>query len=348
LSRRRRLFFLSAKVAIAALLVGWLVRSGTLDVGALRLFIDRPALLVGNFALYALGMAFGTLRWRLLLRLADVRLPFGRALQLQLTAVFFNVVVPGNIGGDVVKSIYVAREVTPAQRPTVFLIAFVDRLVAVAGLIVVALVATLARGRLVWDHPQLRELAGAVVVLAGLTFGAPLVLVVLLRSGERFRSSPGGTTRFARIFGQLVAATRLVLARPRTLLDALGLSIIVYVAGAVLFAAIAAAVTRQDVSLSAITSIYPLGMLTLVVPISPAGIGVGHVAFDHLFAIVGLGEGATVFNIYLVGQLAPCLLGALPYLALRRAATPPTEAEAATQQIGVARQDGVQNVPERP
>jgi hypothetical protein len=213
------------------------------------------------------------LRWRLLLRLAEVRLSLGRALQLQLTAVFFNVVVPGNIGGDVVKSVYVARQVAPAQRPTVFLIAFVDRLVAVAGLIVVALAATLLRGRVVWEHPQLRELTSATIVLAAVTFVAPLVVIMLIRrSGKRRARWTGHPTRFARILGQLIAAARLVSVRPASLLAALALAILVYLAGVGLFAALAAAVTRQDVPLSAIASIYPLGMLTLAVPISPSAL----------------------------------------------------------------------------
>jgi uncharacterized protein (TIRG00374 family) len=335
LSRSRRLALLAGKAAIAALLIGWLLSSGTLDVGALRLFFDQPALLAADLALFALGAGVGALRWRLLLRLAGVHLALGRALQLQLTSVFFNAVVPGNISGDVVKSVYVARQAPPERRPSIFLIAFVDRLVAVAGLIVVALAAALSRGGSAWDHPQLRELTSVVVVLAALTFAAPVALLMVLRR-PRVARLTGGTTRLARIFDQLVAATRLVLARPGVLVQALALSAVVYVAGAALFAALAAAVTRQDVSLATVTSIYPLGMLTLVAPISPSGIGVGHVAFDRLFSIVGLRGGATVFNIYLVGQIAPCLLGAIPYLALRRAApaasvvAPPDAAEPAT------------------
>jgi hypothetical protein len=67
-------------------------------------------------------------------------------------------------------------------------------------------------------------------------------------------------------------------------------------------------------------AVYPLGMFTLLVPISYSGFGVGHVAFDRLFLLLGTGGGATVFNVYLIGQTAPCLLGVVPYLTLRRSA----------------------------
>jgi len=329
LSRRRRLLLTAGKLAVAALLVGWLLRSGTLDLAALGLLFERPGLLAADLGVFALAAVFGALRWRLLLRLADVRLSVGRALQLQLTGLFFNVVIPGNIGGEIVKSVYAARRAAPARRPTVFLIAFVDRLLGIAGLVAVAFAVTLLRGRAVWEDPRLRELASAVMALAALTFGVPVLLVAIIRrSGDRLERRLGGTTRLARMLGQLVAAARLVSARPSLLVAALSLAIIAHVAAMGLFAALAAAVTLRDVSLSTLASVYSLGMLTVVLPISPAGIGVGHVAFDRLFAIIGLGGGATVFNIFLIGQIAPCLVGAVPYLALRRAAELPTEAEA--------------------
>jgi uncharacterized protein (TIRG00374 family) len=330
---RRRLLLFVGKVTIAALLVGWLLRSGTLDLAALDLLIERPALLAGDLGVFAVATGFGALRWRLLLRLADVRLSAARALQLHLTGLFFNVVIPGNIGGEIVKSVYAARQVAPEKRPTVYLIAFVDRLFGIAGLVAVAFVATLLRGRVVWEDPQLRDLTGAVMVLAALTFGVPIVLVALLRrSGDRLERRLGGATRLASLLGRLVAGARLVAARPRILFAALSLSVIAHVVALALFAALATAITSHDVSLSTLASVYSLGMLTVVLPISPAGIGVGHVAFDRLFAMIGLDGGATVFNIFLIGQITPCLAGALPYLALRREAALPTEAEAEAQQ----------------
>lgn len=313
---------LAAKASVAALLIGWLLRSGTLDIAALGLLLDEPGLLVATLAVFSFGVALGALRWRGLLRLAGVRLPVVRALQWQLTAVFFNVVVPGNIGGDVVKSIYVAQQAIPAQRAPIFLIALVDRFVGVAGLIVVAVVATLVRGPIVWHAPPLRQLSIAVGVLAIVTLVVPVVLLVIIRrTGDRFERWTIGTTRFASLLARLVSVARLVSARPRRLIAALAFAITVHVVGALLFAALTVAVTRQEVALATIAGIYPLGMLTLVVPISPAGIGVGHVAFDHLFTIVGLRGGATVFNVYLVSQISFCLLGAIPYVSARRNAS---------------------------
>lgn len=328
-ARTRSLLLFGAKVVVATALIGWLIRSGSLDFKALRLFVDRPLLLVANLAMFALGVVFGALRWRVLLRLADVRMPLLRALQLQLTSLFFNVVIPGNVGGDVVKSVYAARQAAPAKRPTVFLIVFVERLLGLGGLVLVAGIMTVLRGNVLWQNPRLRELAMAVGLLAIVTLVGPAVLVLIVRrSGDRLETWTSGTTKIARLLNQLVAATRLVSAGPKNLAIALGLSMAVHAMAMLLFTTLTNAITHQGVELSAVATIFPLGIITMILPVSPAGIGVGHVAFDHLFSLIGLEHGATVFNVYLIGQIAPCLVGVVPYLALKREGDLPTEVPA--------------------
>jgi glycosyltransferase 2 family protein len=328
LARRWRLLLFAGKAAITVLLVGWLISSGSLDVGALGVLVREPVLLVATVALFAVGAGLSALRWRLLLALSGISIAASRALQLQLTAMFFNVV--GAIGGDIVKSIYVARDVAPAQRPTVFLIAFVDRVIALVGLVVVAVGATMLRGRVMWEQPELRGLFITVLAIAAVMVIGTLVVFVLLR-GTKDGDDLSGRSRLRRLLADLVIAARQLSKRPAGVFAALGLSMMVYIAGIAVFALMADRVILHDVTWLPIATVYPLGMLTLALPISLSGIGVGHVAFDRLFAIVGLDHGATVFNIYVVGQIALSATGALAYLGLRREAPPPSESEAAVQ-----------------
>lgn len=129
--------------------------------------------------------------------------------------------------------------------------------------------------------------------------------------------------------GQLKAAARLVSAGPKNLAIGLGLSMLLHALNMAFFTALTVAITGKDVPFSAVVSIFPFGILTLVLPISPGGIGVGHAAFNTLFKMIGIEGGASVFNAYLVAQIAPALLGAFPYLALKRSHALPSEEEAA-------------------
>jgi len=307
----KRRAILAAKLAVAVALIAWLVRAGKLDFRALAVFIDRPALVAVDLIQLMAVLALGAIRWRLLLRLAGVELTLGRALQLHVTSAFFNVVVPSGMVGDVVKAGYAARDVAPDQRAAVYLVGFVDRLVGVAGLVLVGAAAMLLHRPALWDVPSLSQLAIAIEVVAGLTVVASIGVVIALRRSR-------GTARTG-LLGRLLAAARLVASRPRSVAEAFGLAIAIHLVGLALFVALGAAL-QADAPVGDMAAVYPLGMFTLLVPISYSGFGVGHIAFERLFALLGMAGGATVFNVYLIGQTAPCLLGVFPYLALRRGA----------------------------
>jgi uncharacterized protein (TIRG00374 family) len=328
--RTKSIIVFLAKVAVATTLITWLVRSGVLKFGALSIFLERPVLLVADLALFSFALLTGTLRWRALLAIAGAHVPFWRALRLQLMAQFFNVVVPGNVGGDVVKALYVARDEDPSKRTTILLIVFVERLVGLGALVLVASMVAILKGPLLWQNPQLRQLAMAVAFLGVCTLVGPALFVLAMRRlGDRLETYTTGTTFIAKLANRLVASARLLSAGPKNLLLALGYSMLAHAATIAFFTVLTRVLLSEDVPFSSVATVYPLGILTMVLPISPAGLGVGHVAFDRLFTMIGLHDGATVFNVYLIGVLAPCLLGVFPYLAFRRrGALPQGEAEA--------------------
>ncbi|MBX3228437.1 MAG: flippase-like domain-containing protein [Labilithrix sp.] len=323
-SARSTLLFV-AKIAVASALIGWLVKSRTLDFGALGIFFRRPLLLVLDLALFGFGVVIASLRYRVLLGLAGIRFPLARLIQLQLTAVFFNVVIPGSVGGDVVKALYVAREVAPLKRTTLLLIAFVERLLGLAGLIVIATLVTLVRFPTLFGDPLLRPTATTVLTLgAGTVLGAGAFLLFIRVGGARLESWTSGPSAISKVLNQLVAATRLLVSGPRELVVALGLSMTMHAAGMAFFTLLTVSITGQDVAYATVATVFPLGVLTMVLPVAPAGLGVAHVAFERLFSAVGLTGGATVFNVYLLGSITPSLLGVFPYLALKRRGELPT------------------------
>lgn len=295
------------------------MRSGALNFGALAVLINKPTLLALDLGLFGAGVIVGTLRWRALLGIADVRAPLPRLLQLQMTALFFNVVIPGNVGGDVVKALYVARDAPKEKRSTILLIVFVERLLGLAGLVATATAVTVFRGHVLWDDPLLRPLATVVALLGASTVLGVAGFVLFMRiAGHRLEAWTSGPSRIAKLLGRLVFAMRLLSRGPKGLLVALGLSMILHGLAMAFFTVLTAAISGHDVGYASVATVFPLGILTMVLPVSPAGLGVGHVAFEKLFLAIGLSGGATIFNVYVIGQIAPCLFGVLPYLALRK------------------------------
>jgi uncharacterized membrane protein YbhN (UPF0104 family) len=64
--------------------------------------------------------------------------------------------------------------------------------------------------------------------------------------------------------------------------------------------------------------VVPVGLVVAQIPISPGGIGVGHVGFYSLFALAGSRLGADVFSLYIVLHFVSSLPGLVCFFALKR------------------------------
>jgi uncharacterized protein (TIRG00374 family) len=327
-SRIKSLLVFAAKAVVAVILIGWLVRSGHLDLRELGILIERPALLAMSLGTFAIGACAAVFRFRFLLGIADVRVPLSTLFRLQMTAFFFNTVIPGNIGGDVLKGLYVARDATREKRTTILLVVFVERLIGVVALILMGALVTLVRP-LLWGDARLRPLAATVAALgAGTLVGGTLSLVIVQRAGSKLDEYTSGPSKLSKLLNQLVASMRLLSTGPKNLLAAVGISMAFHGINMAFFTVLTQALLQKDVPYSAVATVFPIGLLSLMLPISPSGLGVGHVAFKHLFEAIGLAGGANVFNVFVLGQIAPCLLGVFPFLSLKRRGELPTDADA--------------------
>src|SRR5262249_17991236 len=127
-----------------------------------------------------------------------------------------------------------------------------------------------------------------------------------------------GPSKLAGFLQKIVRAMMLLSSKPAVLLRGLLYSTLLQGVSMSYFVLVASHLSSKPVSYGDVTAVFPLGLLTMLLPISPSGFGVGHVAFDRLFSMIGLEGGANVFNVFLIGQITPGLCGVIPYLALRK------------------------------
>lgn len=86
---------------------------------------------------FGVSLLIVAVRWRMLLAIQEVHIPLWEAVRLTFLGQFFNAIVPGTVGGDLVKAYYVARH-TP-KKAAVLVSVFADRLL---GLVEMALMAS--------------------------------------------------------------------------------------------------------------------------------------------------------------------------------------------------------------
>lgn len=140
----------------------------------------RPAGLAAALAFLFLGVFLTATRWWRLLTAAEVRATWFATLRLTSLGFFFNIVVPGLTGGDLIKAVLVARE-NPGRRAAAVVSVFVDRFVGLFTLVGLGAVVILVVGG---DFAPLRT--PVLLLMAGGVLGALVYTSRPLRRLVRF------------------------------------------------------------------------------------------------------------------------------------------------------------------
>lgn len=238
--------------------------------------------------LAVLGMYLcGIKRWQILLRAQGLDTSFAEAFRLTFIGFFFNNVVPGLTGGDVVKAVLIARR-HPGRGPDAVSTVIVDRVI---GLLMLALVAGVAVLFALEQYGEIGLYIG--FILAGASLGIPLFL------SRRVRRKLGLDWLLERMPGSAILkrldeAFRLYRQRPREMAWALALSIAAHVCNIASVALIGLDLGvgpengLEEPAALTYAVIVPITMIVAAVPVLPGGWGVGEAAFGYFFRTVGI------------------------------------------------------------
>lgn len=231
--------------------------------------------------LFFLALCFSIVRWHWLLRAVGVPMSFWQCFRLTFVGQFFNLVVPGLTGGDLVKAFFVARV---AERKTVAVVTiFVDRIL---GMLAIALVAAFAV-LFVWSSQTQLALAVigfALAMVAGILVFFSATMRRLFRIEALFEKLPGGN--LLRTIDEAVLLYRHHLG---TVGWAMALSFLNHAVATLgmFFLAQALVSTAEAPALLELYVIYPIAGIVSALPIAPAGLGIGESAYGYLFREFG-------------------------------------------------------------
>jgi uncharacterized protein (TIRG00374 family) len=236
------------------------------------------AWLIPGFICFGLVLVVGSIRWQLLMRVQGITLNWFRVWQLVMIGMFFNLCLPGGVGGDLIKVFFAMRE-APKSKSGVLLSIVVDRATGMFALILVSI------GVFVYFHTELMALPmiRPFLITVGIIFGGFIGLITVGLIIDRFHLAnrlpakmPGHAAiiDIARAFSVYARSWQAVVAA-----TALSLLLNLFIFGAAIFAAFAFV---GNPGAAAMTSVIPIVNTISSLPISLAGIGVR----EGLFALM--------------------------------------------------------------
>ncbi len=315
----KQAFVKTLKLALAVGLITWLIREGAIDFSVLKRLASPMGIVIGG-ALVLVMIFVNNFRWLMLLRTQGFSTNIRKTLPLSFIGIFFNYAMPGGVGGDVVKGYYLLQD-HPEKKMAGAMSIVMDRLLGLFMMITTAAAALLTSWELVIQSPQLQALALLIFAL----FSGFLAFFIAALS-RRFGGSPAARLIFEKLpGGKLLQKVHSVLhsyrQNPMALFTAMGLSLISQFSVIIFIYLVARALELPGVPFIAYCFIVPVGLVTTSIPISPAGIGVGQVAFGFLFGLY-LGQateltkmvGATGVTAWQIVQFFWGLVGAFFYL----------------------------------
>jgi uncharacterized protein (TIRG00374 family) len=307
------------KLLLATALIYWLISTGRLNFSQLGTAYSIPGIVFGAAFMWISGVAiFATWRWLLLMRGIGLECRFWRCCQLTMIGGFFNTVLFGTVGGDLIRGVYAYRDNRSRGRAAPAMTVIMDRITGLYGLFFIGVGAILTNLSAIESQPALGPAAVFVVgIFCLLTLGFISILVPVHAEISQIFSRLADFRYVPRSLVNLYLAFRSYREKKRYLLYAFLISIVIQAQVIMFYWYVASVVTGRALSLDMQALIVPIGALITAVPISPGGLGVGHAAFERLYALIGISDGANIFNIIIIGQMAMNLLGSIPYLLLR-------------------------------
>lgn len=310
LHKRIRRLATGLRVVLGLGLLTWvLTRSG---LQALAPVLSNAWVLLVLVGLTALGATVEAERLRVLFRASGLNLTWGGAYRVVPVSNFFNFCVPGGTGGDVVKLYYLALD-NRRRGVEVATILLVDRVVALAAVLLLVLVMAGANLEVVSANAVLRSLA--LTFAAGL---ASIIVVVSLAWSTWLRSTAMygwvmNRMPLRRYVERMADAVHEFRDRKRVLATAALISLAGHLAVAATFVVVATVVIPAA-PWRIVAFLSMMGMVANAIPLTPGGMGVGEAAFEHLFGIMGYAGGALLLVLWRVSMIPLATVGATLYI----------------------------------
>jgi glycosyltransferase 2 family protein len=241
--------------------------------------------------LWCISLFITFIRWYILVRAQDLPFTIRNAIRLGLVSYYFNSILPGSVGGDILKAVAVARE--QSRRTVAVATIVIDRVI---GLWALAWLVALAGG-IFWalGNPLLvNNVALKTIVLAtwGIVVTSAIVWSLMgLFSADRSEAMAKrleGVPKLGVTLAELWRAGWMYRRKKKAVAIALGMTLVGHFGWVLIFHLCVSAFPDIDsATFAEHILIVPVGMTAQAMFPMPGGVGGGEAAYGWLYTLLG-------------------------------------------------------------
>ena len=310
-SKRNR-FYQAIKVCIAIGLLVWLVVSGRIDFEALfHVKKAIPAYIV-CFSLLGVGWLIQIYRWKLITNSLGISISFAEACRMTWISQFCGLFLPGVAAGELVRGYLVAGKV-PISKLLAASTVLIDRAFGLYTLLWLGMVSS---SLLLIGGPRETEHQVLIISLTSGGFICGLQLIWFIathRNNSRFIKK----IIQMRYFEKYVDMTFVGKIKRKEITSGILLSFFSSFLSILAFCIIGKTVSPGTGWLPFFI-LCPIVFISLILPISPGGIGVGEATAAFIFSIFNIQNGASMMLLYRVINMILRLPGAFLFCCNKR------------------------------
>ncbi len=305
------------KFSFSFAILFYMVQSGRLDLSVVKRGFSHIPFLLGSIGLVLFALIISLYRWGLLMRGQGIEFTPLQLARYGMIGAFFNTTMPGAVSGDLIKAWYVLSDHPGQKKTPVLTSVLLDRILGVFGLVIVSASPLFLNWEVVWSIPELHKVAlGVLALFLSVVLFFSYIMLSMWGPLASLRKKMEGLNRnrLGEVVLQAYDAWTSYREKPMLLAQAIFFSAICHLSIVMVVILCAQALGDNQMATYQYFLLVPIGLLTTAIPIAPAGLGVGHVAFAALFGLAGSSHGAEVFTMLVSLQILLNLSGVFFYL----------------------------------
>lgn len=271
-----------SKVFLAVVVIYFLVASSRIDFKDFKIALQNWEWLLGAFILMLPTYFIVSYRFWIVLKNQNINVSFYLAMKWTMIGSFFDIAMPSNSGGDIIKGGYIVHYLGKGSRTKGIMAVFFDRILGLLGLFLVAGIA----GIIGWNTINIIKggeelLAFIIIIFTLIIFFFKLIGSKRLNKNEKFIATIVKIPFGEKIF-KVIQSFNILMKRPIDLLVILFLSVLNHAFWCTSLLCIVMAFNQDIVILQGLT-IFPIAIFSNIFGYA-GGFGVGTMAFDMIFS----------------------------------------------------------------